>query len=69
MELGRESLIEIESELEIWKNLVKNIKTKIQLHYGDMIDSSNLCAIVGKVKPDEIYNLAAQFAFVKLLRS
>merc|ERR1719152_852184 len=33
---------------------------KVQLHYGDMIDSSNLSSIVGKVKPDEIYNLAAQ---------
>jgi len=33
---------------------------KITLHYGDMIDSSNLCSVVGKVKPDEIYNLAAQ---------
>jgi len=33
---------------------------KVNLHYGDMIDSSNLCSIIGKVKPDEIYNLAAQ---------
>jgi GDPmannose 4,6-dehydratase len=33
---------------------------KIHLHYGDMIDSSNLCSIIGQVKPDEIYNLAAQ---------
>jgi GDPmannose 4,6-dehydratase len=39
---------------------IDHIFDKIQLHYGDMIDSSNLCAIVGKVKPDEIYNLAAQ---------
>jgi len=33
---------------------------KVTLHYGDLIDSSNLCSIVGKVRPDEIYNLAAQ---------
>merc|ERR1719152_1091844 len=39
---------------------IDHIFDKIQLHYVDMIDSSNLCAIVGKVKPDEIYNLAAQ---------
>ena len=30
------------------------------LHYGDLTDSSNLCHIVSQVKPDEIYNLAAQ---------
>jgi GDPmannose 4,6-dehydratase len=30
------------------------------LHYGDMTDSSNLIRIVQQVKPDEIYNLAAQ---------
>ena len=30
------------------------------LHYGDMSDSMGLVQIVGKVRPDEIYNLAAQ---------
>jgi len=30
------------------------------LHYGDMTDSSSLIRIVQQVKPDEIYNLAAQ---------
>jgi len=29
------------------------------LHYGDMTDSMNLTSIIGDVKPDEIYNLAA----------
>jgi GDPmannose 4,6-dehydratase len=33
---------------------------KIQLHYGDMTDSMNITALIMKVKPDEIYNLAAQ---------
>ena len=32
----------------------------IQLHYGDMTDSSSLERILMLVKPDEIYNLAAQ---------
>lgn len=32
----------------------------IHLHYGDMTDSSSLIRIIGLVKPDEIYNLAAQ---------
>ncbi len=30
------------------------------LHYGDMTDSSNMNRILEKIKPDEIYNLAAQ---------
>jgi GDPmannose 4,6-dehydratase len=30
------------------------------LHYGDMTDSSSLIRIIGQVRPDEIYNLAAQ---------
>lgn len=30
------------------------------LHYGDMTDSISLAKIVNAVKPDEIYNLAAQ---------
>lgn len=32
----------------------------LQLHYGDMTDSSSLFRIIQKVKPTEIYNLAAQ---------
>ena len=30
------------------------------LHHGDMTDSPSLIGIIAKVKPDEIYNLAAQ---------
>ena len=30
------------------------------LHYGDMGDSMSLVAVIGSVRPDEIYNLAAQ---------
>jgi len=30
------------------------------LHYGDMTDSSSLVRVIQEVKPDEIYNLAAQ---------
>ena len=35
-------------------------KRLVTLHYGDMTDSSSLIRIIGLVKPDEIYNLAAQ---------
>jgi hypothetical protein len=30
------------------------------LHYGDMMDGSSLTRLVTEVKPDEVYNLAAQ---------
>ena len=30
------------------------------LHYGDMTDSANLVKLVADIRPDEIYNLAAQ---------
>ena len=30
------------------------------LHHGDLTDASSLIHIIGKVRPDEIYNLAAQ---------
>ena len=31
----------------------------LQLHYGDLTDSTNLIRIIQEVQPDEIYNLAA----------
>ncbi|HEY2050703.1 MAG TPA: GDP-mannose 4,6-dehydratase [Caulobacteraceae bacterium] len=34
--------------------------TRFFLHYGDMTDAANLIRIVQSVRPDEIYNLAAQ---------
>ena len=35
-------------------------KSHFHLHYGHMGDSMSLLQIIGKVRPDEIYNLAAQ---------
>ena len=35
-------------------------KRKLELHYGDMTDSSNLIRLIQTIRPDEIYNLAAQ---------
>ena len=39
---------------------LNNIFNKIHLHYGDLSDLSSLISIINKVKPHEIYNLAAQ---------
>ena len=34
-------------------------KLPIELHYGDMLDDSTIIKLLTKIKPDEIYNLAA----------
>ncbi len=39
---------------------LNNIINKIYLHYGDLSDLSSLISVVNKIKPHEIYNLAAQ---------
>tara|TARA_E500000331_G_C17234643_1_gene704205 strand:- start:653 stop:1756 length:1104 start_codon:yes stop_codon:yes gene_type:complete len=36
------------------------VNKKIFLHYGDLTDSTNLIRLIQEIKPDEIYNLAAQ---------
>ncbi len=33
---------------------------KLRLHYGDITDLSSLVSIVASIRPDELYNLAAQ---------
>ncbi|PHX95336.1 MAG: GDP-mannose 4,6-dehydratase [Pedosphaera sp.] len=35
-------------------------KHKLILHYGDLSDASGLSRLIGKIQPDEVYNLAAQ---------
>ena len=30
------------------------------LHYGDLIDSTNIFKLIQNIQPDEIYNLGAQ---------
>lgn len=39
---------------------IDHLFNDLHLHYGDMTDTSNLRHLVDKIKPDEIYNLAAQ---------
>ncbi len=38
----------------------ESLKERFFLHYGDLTDSCNLSALVLSIKPDEVYNLAAQ---------
>lgn len=39
---------------------IEHIFDDIQMHYGDLADSSSLQHIIANVQPDEVYNLAAQ---------
>ncbi|MCC6381460.1 MAG: GDP-mannose 4,6-dehydratase [Dehalococcoidia bacterium] len=32
----------------------------LNLHYGDLLDTGSLVSVLGKVEPDEVYNLGAQ---------
>ena len=43
---------------KIYEN--KKFNNKFFLHYGDLVDSGSILEIIKEVKPDEIYNLAAQ---------
>ena len=39
---------------------IDHIYPQLNLHYGDLTDSTNLISVIRKVEPDEIYNLGAQ---------
>ena len=39
---------------------IDGIYDRLNLHYGDLTDSTNLVRVIQKVQPDEIYNLGAQ---------
>lgn len=45
--------------LDEWIEDMKH-ERKLNLHYGDMTDSSSIIRIIQSLQPDEIYNLAAQ---------
>jgi GDPmannose 4,6-dehydratase len=39
---------------------VHDAKTRLFLHYGDLSDASGLSRLLSQIRPDELYNLAAQ---------
>ncbi len=53
------------SVLNTWRidhlyNDIEILNKKLFLHYGDLTDTTSILNIIKEVKPDEIYNLAAQ---------
>jgi len=58
-------LIRRSSSINTWRidHLYNNeeiLNKKLFLHYSDMTDSISVSNLISKIKPDEIYNLAAQ---------
>ena len=58
-------LIRRASSINTWRldHLYKNkeiLDKKLFLHYGDMTDSISMMNLISDIRPDEIYNLAAQ---------
>lgn len=51
----RRSSVDMHERIEHLKD-----NTRFMLHYGDMTDSLSLIKVIGMVRPQEIYNLAAQ---------
>ncbi|MEC9064775.1 MAG: GDP-mannose 4,6-dehydratase, partial [Pseudomonadota bacterium] len=39
---------------------IDHIYERLNLHYGDLADSTNIVRVIQQVQPDEIYNLGAQ---------
>ena len=48
------------SVVEHQKNRLSSIENNLELDYGDLLNESSLAIMLRKIKPDEIYNLAAQ---------
>lgn len=52
-------------ESERWRFSRLQAFKKIAIHHGDITDYAGICRLLSKIKPDEIYHLAAQ-SFVQL---
>ena len=61
LELGYNvhGIVRRQSVAENQSSRLDKVNEQITRHYGDMMDEGSLMAIVNKVQPDEIYNLAA----------
>ena len=58
--IRRHSTINTERIDHLLKNDSNKRDNYLNLHYADMTDSSNLIRIMSEIRPDEVYNLAAQ---------
>ena len=56
--------IAYENEMSRYSRMPEMVK-KVTIHFGDITDYAGTCRLLGKIKPDEIYHLAAQ-SFVQI---
>lgn len=47
-------------DTRLFDSLFKEVQQPPILHFGDMVDGSNLTRLLDRIEPNEIYNLAAQ---------
>ena len=52
-------IVRRQSVAENQSSRIENISSEIETHYGDLLDEHSIYNIINKIKPDEIYNLAA----------
>ena len=48
------------SVVEHQVNRIEHLSKDVELTYGDLLDESSLTKLLNKIKPNEIYNIAAQ---------
>jgi len=48
------------SVVEHQVNRIEHLSKNVELTYGDLLDESSLTKLLSKIKPNEIYNIAAQ---------
>jgi len=51
-------LVRRSSSFNTWR--IDHVREKLRLHYGDLVDQNSLVRTLEGIRPDEIYNLAAQ---------
>jgi GDPmannose 4,6-dehydratase len=51
-------LVRRSSSFNTWR--VDQIRNRLTLHYGDLVDQNSLARTLEAIEPDEVYNLAAQ---------
>ena len=53
-------IIRRNSVVEHQRNRIEHLSKNLELLYGDLLNESSLSYLLRKIKPNEIYNLAAQ---------
>jgi GDPmannose 4,6-dehydratase len=53
-------IIRRNSTPEHQQSRIENMRDKIHVYYGDLLDQSSIEHLLDKIQPDEIYNIAAQ---------